>query len=161
MALWRMVSLLRKILLMKGRVLFFLLFVVCTISCNKKQEEEKPKELNSFKMYQMSEMAALMESMYANTAAIKALIQADNTQNLGEFPQLHENLHTAILTDPSDRDLFFEVSAKQFLEKERELYAAAPEDRIKKLNELVDSCLACHQKKCGGPIPRIKKLYIK
>ncbi|WP_010255428.1 hypothetical protein [Myroides injenensis] len=146
---------------MRGKLLFLLLFVVCTLGCNKKQEVEKTKEKSSFKMYQMSEMAALMESMYANTAAIKALIVEGSTESLGEFPLLHENLHTAILTDPSDRDMFFEASAKHFLEKERELYAALPEDRVVKLNELVDSCLACHQKKCGGPIPRIKKLYIK
>ena len=30
----------------------------------------------------------------------------------------------------------------------------------KHFDEGVDACLNCHLKKCGGPIPRIKKLYI-
>ena len=29
-----------------------------------------------------------------------------------------------------------------------------------KFNKMVNQCLECHSQKCGGPIPRIKKLLI-
>jgi cytochrome c553 len=36
-----------------------------------------------------------------------------------------------------------------------------PKNAKQHFNEGINACVSCHQVKCGGPIPKIKKLYIK
>lgn len=107
----------------------------------------------------MSPMAQLMEEMHANALAIKAKLEAGETE-FGEFPESHLKLMEAKMTDPTDRDMFFETQAKEFLAYEKAFYESKKGDKIEEYNAIINSCLTCHQQKCGGPIPRIKKLKI-
>jgi hypothetical protein len=126
-----------------------------------KTEEEvsKKEDSNVFKMYQMSEMAALMEQMYVDNMRIKNAI-LDKETNMGDFPEVHKRIFVAKLTDQTDRDVFFETEAQKFITIEEKFYKSKEEDLKANFNEIVNSCIACHEKKCGGPIVRIKKLYI-
>jgi hypothetical protein len=150
----------KKIILV---VLAFSLF-----SCQKK--ESKPKEKKAEKeqcpptggkkleMYQMSEMAALMEQMYVDNQRLKERIQKGDT--IGQFPQHFLKIHKAVMTDESDNDTFFKQQAAKFI-KAQEMIYKDPKNAKEHFNNGVDACIQCHQQKCGGPIPRIKKLYIK
>ncbi|TGD57891.1 hypothetical protein [Flavobacterium humi] len=142
--------------------------VLCLVSllafsCNKKQEEVQEKETGSsggkkFEMYEMSEMSMLMEQMYADNERLKQrIIQGDT---IGKFPNHFLKIHKAVMTDKQENDAFFKEHAAAFI-KAQELIYEDPKNAKAHFNESVDACIQCHQVKCGGPIARIKKLYIK
>lgn len=124
---------------------------------NLKSKDSIKKESN-FQMYQMTELALLMEQMYAYNQQLRSRII--DHDSLGNFPKEFETIHTAIMTDPSENDAFYQEQAAFYLEAQKAIYSN-PDQAKEKFNAMVESCLACHTKKCGGPIPRIKKLFIK
>jgi hypothetical protein len=151
------------------KALLLLLFVGLSSCQNKdsvkevkkaKKEETKCSASSGKKleMYQMSEMAALMEQMYVDNQRLKERITKGDT--IGRFPQHFLNIHKAVMTDESDNDAFFKTQAAKFI-KAQELIYKDPKNAKQHFNTGVDACIQCHQHKCGGPIPRIKKLYIK
>lgn len=144
-------------------ILVLLFLALSVLSCQKKEEkatEEKcePKTEKKLEMYQMSEMAALMEQMYVDNQRLKDRIIKGDT--IGQFPQHFMKIHKAVMTDESDNDAFFKEQATKFI-KAQELIYKDPKNAKTHFNNGVDACIQCHQQKCGGPIPRIKKLYIK
>ena len=64
------------------------------------------------------------------------------------------------MTDEQENDAYFKVQAANFI-RAQELIYEDPTNAKEHFNSGVDACIQCHQVKCGGPIPRIKKLYIK
>lgn len=140
-------------------ILFLCLFVSCKKESKAETQTKTAEKESAFQLYEMSEMAALMEQMYVDNQRIRARIMEglpiDNT-----MPSLHQRLFSAVMTDPSDKDLFFETQAQAFIQVEEEFYADPNQQTKEKFNAIVEACLSCHQKKCGGPIPRIKKLLI-
>ncbi|HMK07365.1 MAG TPA: hypothetical protein VK476_07540 [Flavobacterium sp.] len=144
----------------------FLLGLTLIFSCAKKEEKAKQetcavdstkKTKSRFVMYQASEMAALMEQMYVDNQRLKERIK--NGDTIGKFPNHFLQIHKAVMTDESDNDAFFKQQAEVFI-KAQELIYEDPKNAKQHFNEGVDACVQCHQQKCGGPIPRIKKLYI-
>lgn len=141
------------------------LFTFCLLvfSCAKKEENNSqkencsPEEGKKLEMYQMSEMAALMEQMYVDNQRLKERIK--NGDSIGQFPQHFLKIHKAVMTDESDNDAFFKEQAAKFI-KAQELIYKDPKNAKEHFNDGVDACIQCHKQKCGGPIPRIKKLYI-
>jgi hypothetical protein len=141
------------------RFLYFIVLFVA-ISCQNKPEVEtvvEDSEKKSFEMYEFSEMAMLMEQMYVDNERLKSKIL--NGDDLGEFPEHFAKIHRAGMTDPSEYDAFFKDQAALFLKAQRLIYEDPTNAEIH-YNEMVNQCIACHQVKCGGPIPRIKKLYL-
>jgi cytochrome c553 len=153
---------------MKKTLLLIALSIV-VFSCQKKEEKpanetkKEVKETDStvgkeFEMYSMSEMAALMEQMYVQNSTVKEKISKG--ESIGEFPEYYLKIHSASFTDESDNDLFFKTNAKLYIEAQKTLYSDS-KNLKEDYNAGVDACIKCHEKKCGGPIPRIKKLYLK
>jgi len=120
-------------------------------SCKKAEQKE-------FEMYTMSPMAALMEQMYIENSQLKQRIIAG--ESVGEFPNHIVAIHSAAMTDEDDNDAFFKDEAEKFINAQELIYND-PANAKKHFNNAVSSCIACHEGKCEGPIPRIKKLYIK
>jgi hypothetical protein len=84
--------------------IFALVFVFGLFSCQKKAEKIEEKKCSSGKekkleMYQMSEMATLMEQMYAYNLQIKNRIIKGDT--LGKFPEFFNKIYTANSPPPS------------------------------------------------------------
>lgn len=143
-------------------LLLFFGFSFLLLGCKeeKTKEEQKFDETETaFDMYELSPMALLMEQMYVDNMRIKNQILNGET-DFGNFPDLHETIFSAQLTDPSDRDAFFDMQAQYFINVEKAFYQSEASDKKEQFNAIVNSCLECHQSKCGGPIPRIKKLII-
>jgi hypothetical protein len=144
--------------------IFVFVLVFSLLACQKKEEkktgQEKcpPKKEKKLEMYQMSEMAALMEQMYVDNLRLKERIKKGEA--VGEFPEHFNKIYTAKFTDETENDLFFKEKAKEYIEAQQLIYSDSKNAR-KHFNDGVDACLKCHQQKCGGPIPRIKKLFIK
>jgi hypothetical protein len=136
---------------------FFLLF----INCNKKEkttiDEKTCSKEKKFDMYQMSEMALLMEQMNVENLQLKNRIIKG--EPIGKFPEYFLKIHSSKMTDESDNDTFFKENADLYIKAQKLIY----EDTINAkthFNEGVNACVTCHEGKCGGPIPKIKKLYI-
>lgn len=139
-----------------------LAFAVVLLGCRNGQEDKKTpvvpaKQTSHFQMYEMSEMASLMEQMFAYNTQLKERILKG--EPLGSYPAAFDKLHTAVLTEASDRDAFFNDQALQFIAAQKMIYSDSLNAEAR-FNEMVGQCLECHSKKCGGPVPRIKKLLI-
>lgn len=126
------------------------------ISCNKESKKEEVVK-DDFQMYEISEMAALMERMYVENQNLKKRIETKDT--LGSFPNYFLEIEKATFTKGKERDAFFNEHAQLFLNSQKEIYSS--KETKNSFNAMVDQCIACHEVKCGGPIVRIKKLYIK
>ena len=147
--------------------LFLLLTVFVVISCQKKEEEKKEacttetketsKDDDGFEMYQMSEMAALMEQMYVDNQRLKERIIKGDT--IGQFPQHFLKIHKAVMTDEQENDDFFKEQAAKFI-KAQEMIYKDPENAKTHYSNAIQACISCHEVKCSGPIVRIKKLQL-
>ena len=147
------------------KILSLLFGALLFLSCSDKKVDENSISKNDsatkeskFEMYKMSELAMLMEQMYSYNLQLRTRI-LDN-DSLGDYPIRFDKIYAATMTDPSDNDAFFQQHAKLYIDAQKAIYAE-PSQAKERFNEMVESCLACHKKKCGGPIPRIKKLFIK
>lgn len=136
----------------------FLILIGVSISCQDKiiSESSSEKVKPAFTMYELTEGAMLMEEMYAYNMQLREKVR--NGKVLDEMPAKFNKLPMVELTEPSDRDEFYLTKANEFLKFQEAIYTA--EDPKKAFNQMVSSCIECHQQKCGGPIPRIKRLYI-
>lgn len=138
-----------------------LVFSVLFLSCNQNKSEEKnstcekPKE--EFQMYEASEMATLMEQMYVyNKQLREKIIKKDS---LGNLPEYFSKISKATMTKGKERDAFFTEKAGFFMKAQSEIYTS--KNTKESFNAMVNACISCHEVKCGGPIERIKTLYIK
>lgn len=142
------------------KIITLLVVLAAMVSC-KQVEETKPapapEKKKKFEMYSMSEMSMLMEQMYVDNQRLKEKIK--NGEDVGAFPNHFMNIHKAAMTDDAENDAFFKEQAAAFIEAQRLIYED-PANAKAHFNKGVDACLKCHEVKCGGPIPRIKKLYI-
>lgn len=144
---------------------FLLIVIICLSACNSKVEKEdtpvgepsEKKHEKKFEMYEMSEMSLLMEQMYVDNQRLKERIKKGDT--IGKFPNHFLKIHKAVMTDEQENDAFFKEQAAIFIKAQQMIYED-PKNAKEHFNRGVDACLQCHQVKCGGPIPRIKKLYI-
>lgn len=149
---------------MKKFLLLPVAVVLIFTACEKKAEAVKAEPVQKtpakkeFKMYEMSEMAALMEQMYVDNMRLKERITKGDT--IGNFPQHFLKIHASAMTDESENDAFFKLQAAKFL-KAQELIYKDSQNAKQHFNDAVSACVKCHEQKCEGPIPRIKKLYIK
>ncbi len=141
----------------------YILFVfsILFLSCNsnktegKKENCEKPQE--ELQMYEASEMAVLMEQMYVHNKQLREkIIKKDS---LGELPKYFLNISEATMTKVKEKDDFFNTKSGFFLKTQSEIYGS--KNTKNSFNTMVDACISCHEVKCGGPIERIKTLYIK
>lgn len=139
---------------------FYLLLVILlltTLSCKKNQEAQNEKKV--LVMAETSEMGKLMIEMYAFNESIKQQIINGNLNN--SYPKRFDSIHSAVLTNPTVRDSSFESFSKQFIEAQIQVFESPQEELTINYNNAVQACISCHNVKCVGPIPRIKKLLIK
>lgn len=139
---------------MKNILLVFFLFLF--FGCSTKEKEKAiSKEKN---IYKQSEMAALMLKMYEVNLENKSLIMQGKQPQ--DFSKEFLKIHSATLTDPSDRNASFEGFSEIYLNTYQQLFLATKDSLKVKHNNTINSCIACHKTTCIGPIPRIKKLLI-
>lgn len=138
-------------------ILGLLLLAACNTEKKNTVHAAEKQEKSTFEMYEMSEMATLMERMYEHHETRKAQLEKGETPDA--FPGYLMEIHTAAFTDPADNDEAFKNWADLYIEYEKKVYTDAGNARTHH-NNAVNVCVMCHQQKCTGPIPRIKKLFI-
>ena len=144
------------------QIILSLLVVGCLFNCQNKPEESVPKtsEKIVYDMYEPSEMANLMNQMYAENLKVKNYILDGKLPT--EFPMDFLKIHSAQMSDFKQRNEIFKSFSKLFIDAEKEIFNTASEMPIEdRFNNAVNLCISCHQTECTGPIPRIKKLLIK
>lgn len=137
-----------------------LLFVACSEAPTEEVEveEDSTEAKKDFEMYELSEMSAIMQHMYQLNEQLKERIESG--EELGSFSESFERMLNAKMTNDKPMDDFFKTHAETFLANQRSIYENP--DQAKELyNEAINSCIACHEVKCTGPITKIEKLYIK
>lgn len=139
--------------------LLLLFTILLLFSCAKADKAEKEVIVEpEMQMYEPSEMAILMRQMYEFNKATKTRIL--NNDSLLAFPEEFVNIHKAVLTDPKDRDAEFDSLAIAFVNFQKATFSTKSDSTSYYFNQSVNSCIDCHQTRCTGPIPKIKKLLI-
>ena len=137
----------------------FFLIIVLLVSFSSCKIEDKEKNSEEIIIRKQSEMAALMNKMYEENEIIKKkVIKGEVPVN---FPEEYLKIHTAKLTDPSDRTLEFNQYSDLYINNLKDVFETNKDSLKYEFNETINSCIACHKTTCIGPIPRIKKLLIK
>ncbi|HUH34262.1 MAG TPA: hypothetical protein VL022_00365 [Moheibacter sp.] len=129
---------------------FLAIFLGCT------EKEINPVNTSQFEaVYELSEMALLMEDMYET---LKEERELDNNANMA-YPVRFNAIHTAEMTEDFERNEEFSTWAKVFLSMTEKYYSAKNTENY---NAMINACIACHQSSvgCFGPIGRIEKLLI-
>lgn len=132
---------------------FIPVLTILLFSCKKEVKSVAPV------IQMQSEMSALMNRIYELNEDLKQKIIKG--EGLSEFPEEFLNIHTATLTDPSDRTSEFNAFSELFLYNQRLVFETSKDSLKNRFNQSINSCIACHQNACPGPIPRIKKLLIR
>jgi cytochrome c556 len=143
------------------RYLTVLLLAFLVISCAQKEnhKEEEEKAVKEPQLYSPSELALLMRDMERDLKAIGSSLDS-GVWPVDSFSSF-ANLHTAKPTNPDEIDERYHAMANVFISKSEELLAQDnPKAYRAVYNELVNSCISCHQVFCTGPIARITKLQI-
>ncbi|MCF6168521.1 hypothetical protein [Lutibacter sp.] len=141
------------------KIAFLLGICLSILSCNSTEKKPlKNTKETALVMYKFSEMALLMEDMYLANEKLKEKILKQ--EDLGSFPEKFINIHTAVLTDVNDRTASFEVFSKALITNQKAIYSSSTDSVKNQFNTMVNTCVACHETTCSGPIPRIKKLLI-
>ena len=138
-------------------IFVLLIFVSCDTKTSKSTDSEKKEELV---MYSASELALLMEEMYQYNDSIKKMIE-NGILPTQQFPDKFLKIHTAEMTNTFERNKVFESFAASFIEHEKSIGNSTLENVKTNFNNAINTCIACHQTSCTGPIPRIEKLLIK
>lgn len=139
------------------------------VSCNPETEKAEAMPLVKKKVVkkvwkqedmESSELAVLMRAMWDSSMVRKKQIMSGEYANA--YADLFNELHTAEATKVKDNIELFNSFADVFQENMKQVDAAAPGPPQKEaFNNLVSTCVGCHQNYCQGPIPKIKQLYIK
>ncbi len=127
------------------------------LSCNFKKESKPVKE--ELVMYQPSEMTILMRDMFTFQETSKAQIEKGAIPL--KFPEVFKKIHSTELSDQFEHDASFKDFTDLYYTNISNLDNSTTKNAKQNFNIAIQSCIACHQTTCTGPITRIKKLIIK
>lgn len=107
-----------------------------------------------------SELALLMREMFEEGKAMKQQLKNDEmpTSNVA-FRQIT----SAHPTNPEETNTpEFEAFSHSYIQAMEELKnAGTVEEATRSYNLVIAACMGCHQTACPGPLPKIRKLYLK
>ncbi|MBE2247870.1 MAG: hypothetical protein IAE67_11495 [Candidatus Competibacteraceae bacterium] len=105
-----------------------------------------------------SELAIVMRAMHDHGKQLRAELEAGKT--ISPYPQLIQTINEATPTDGMiDDHRVFEGFSAHYLSKLDSIYLQGVNQKLQ-FNNMVSSCITCHQEYCHGPIPAIRKLYL-
>lgn len=145
-----------------GCLLLASFFVGCNSTTNETdtatKNETDTTENWEAQMYEPSELVKIMRTMYADNLQLKEALKKGEQPH--EMPDLYRNILSAKATNPTDLKQSYFAMANVYLDNYQAMVKATPNNRINAYNNMVNTCIACHQNYCLGPIPKIKKLII-
>jgi len=142
------------------RMLLYITMLFLSFSCSETEAKKKEVQTEKVKpvMYQISEMAGMMEGVYVFNKVLRDSIQKGAA--LPEFLDGLEYLHKAQATSPKEIDSNFHDLLDQYLSEIEKIKTSDRQKKIEAFNASIKICVDCHQTRCQGPIPKIKRLRI-
>jgi hypothetical protein len=141
---------------------FFLFLTVLGVLCALMaacRQEPKPAEGTVIRtVEQNAPLAVLMREMIADMEEIKSTVV--DKEDLKVYLERHRALLTAEATDPKVRDSSFFRMANAYLLHLEKMEQSDEAHLLENFKALQQSCIACHQQKCPGPLKKIEKLKI-
>lgn len=159
----------RTLNILLGIALFQLIFLSCNdepkVEETQNQSTEQVKEeikdvtkvIDNRFPNERSELAILMRSMYEDLVAEKELLSKGENSEV-KWMEKYGNLVEATPTDKKHTGPDFEAFGKSFLVTLKAYEKAEKENNIQLYNNVITSCMSCHQKHCPGPMAAIRKL---
>lgn len=142
-------------------LLFMVIGLVIIYSCKqepKTEEKNTPKTTFTKNPNGDSELALLMREMYLELEQVQSQIEKGEPVRLQVD---HESILTAHASEPEKAaSPEFKAFAKQYLIFVEQMKSAKPAELEVYYQNLISSCLSCHQMLCPGPMVRINKLKI-
>lgn len=146
---------------MRFILIVYVLIGFVFLSCSQTKEKENEANSSFQQVYEMSEMALLMEDMYAELERIRPAVASG--KKIETFPNKFNKIQTAKMTSSFERTDEFNRFAGLLLLNLRNMYESKPDSsRIEFYNTAVKTCITCHRSDAGciGPVSRIGKLII-
>ena len=128
-------------------------------ACKSEKEKEETCAPTSLNPNGDSELALLMRDM-AELSEANAIALREGKELApykGEFTAMKNAERTMHDFD----EHFFQSMSDNYLNSLQKLYEAHPEDRVQLHNNMIESCQACHNQICPGPLKRIDKMLVK
>ena len=128
-------------------------------ACKSEKEKEEACAPTSLNPNGDSELALLMRDM-AKLSEDNAIALREGKELVpynGEFTAMKKAERTMKDFD----ETFFQGMSDKYLSDMQKLYEAKPAERIALHNNVVESCQACHNQICPGPLKRIDKMLVK
>ncbi|NUM50271.1 MAG: hypothetical protein HUU48_04065 [Flavobacteriales bacterium] len=138
-------------------LLYFASFFVL-LSCNSHKTEENCSSTPIINPNGDSELALLMRALYNAADSIKTQTAQNRPVDLEKLKALLTNLKTATPTDPNVHGEVFNGFAEKMSLQINNLKADS--SFVVTFNNLVNSCVDCHNEFCPGPIKKINKLRV-
>lgn len=133
--------------------LIFLTFSSCGNDQTKVKLEEGIKYPN-----QDAPLALLMREMFLDMESIK--ISIEEGKAISTYIEEHKKLLTARPTDPGVKIENFQIMGISYLAGLKQLELSSSDALLDNYKSLVNSCLACHNNFCPGPVKRINLLKL-
>lgn len=136
-------------------ILMLSVIISCGKTALKENKEDKKAPLNP---NGDSELAIVMRTMMQSGKTMKEEIETGKP--ISKYPEEIKTITTAKPTEGmiEDRNVFNGL-ANYYVTSLDSVYLTGA-DTKKQFNNMVKSCVDCHQSYCQGPIPAIKQLYI-
>lgn len=128
--------------------------IMLLFACTSVESKEAPKA----RLYKRSELSLLMRQMHDAAKELKKNLS--DTVLRKEYKQLFEEIQSATPSDIDLKENNFDAFAYAWQESWKEMLAEKDKP-AEAFNRMVDQCLNCHNNRCPGPIPKIKRLKIK
>jgi len=138
---------------MKGSI-FLLLFIFIGLSLYHFDQDNR-KDLSNYEV-QSSELALLMRFVHDQAKLLKGDVVKQ--RSLPDYNKEIEFITSANPTRPSVQGPEFESFARYYIEKNKSVFEEPGKESY---NNMIESCVACHNEFCPGPVRTIKKLTIK
>ena len=143
------------------KTFFALVFLAAFVSlfsfCTEKKADDASCAIDDPNPNKSSELAKLMRQMATHAEQVKKEVLSGKLD--GTFPEDFRKIHTAVPTDSMIKGDLFDGYATAYLNNVEALYDGTG-DLHAEFNAVVNTCIACHEQSCPGPIVRIKKLIV-
>lgn len=140
---------------MRKTVIFFFGFLVVVFACTKKEEQ---KIVATKYPNDDAPLALLMRDMFRDMEEIKEAVEKGEA--IKSYLVKHQEILKARPTNPDVKTVTFELMGNAYLESLSLVENSQQEELISNYKMLVETCLACHQNYCPGPIKRIHLLNL-
>ncbi|MCH2213743.1 MAG: hypothetical protein MK086_01095 [Flavobacteriales bacterium] len=141
-----------------GLVVLISLVFACSQSESKKPDNGRAAPQR--KMAEVSELAALMKQIHIDAKDWRQQLLGGEV--VSDSLSIYNLLVNSTPTDSTVTGPVYRGMAANYQSKLNDFLTAKEIDLAKSsYNNLVTACVSCHHEYCPGPVPTIKKLYLK